>query len=154
MPRHSIVLAVLSALTLAACGGEEQAAAPTSTPTPTRTSTPTATPSPTPTAKPALSRARSLKQCVQLWNEDALDDSFQVTANEFVADLAPIDVYVSYERGDCFVVMPIGGKRIAVLWAEDGRRPFHNPDRRRLKRGERFTENARADDTGRIELKS
>lgn len=146
---------LIAALTFLAlgCGGEEEpAAAPAPTATATSAETPTATP--TPTEAPELAQARSTKQCAQLWNEDALDDSFQVTANEFVADLAPVDVYVTYEKGHCYVVAPIGGRRIATFTAADGRRPFTVPTRRRLKSGERFSYNARADRTGRLELES
>jgi hypothetical protein len=144
-------IAVIAALTVVAvgCGGEEE---PAAAPSPTATETPTATP--TSTAAPELAQARSTKQCAQLWNEDALDDSFQVTANEFVAELAPVDVYVTYEKGHCYVVAPIGGRRIATFTAAEGRRPFTVPTRRRLKSGERFSYNARADRTGRLELES
>lgn len=145
--------AVIAALTVVAigCGGEEE---PTAGPAPTATTTPTETPTATPTSTeaPELAQARSTKQCARLWNEDALDDSFQVTANEFVADLAPVDVYVTYEKGHCYVVAPIGGRRIATFTAAEGRRPFTVPTRRRLKSGERFSSNARADRTGRLEL--
>jgi hypothetical protein len=150
---RTIFVTALLSVCVAGCGGEaEQAAAPTSTstPSPTANATPTATPS----ASPELAQARSKQECVQLWNEDALDDSFQVTANEFVADLAPVDVYVSYEGSHCYVVMPIGKRRIAFFTAVDGRRPFSVPKREPLKQGERFRSNARADKTGRIKLTS
>jgi hypothetical protein len=146
-------IAIIAALTFTAlgCGGQEERAA---APSPTATSTKTPTATPTSTKAPELAQARSTKQCAQLWNEDALDDSFQVTANEFVADLAPVDVYVTYEKGHCYVVAPIGGRRIATFTAAKGRRPFTVPTRRRLKSGERFSYNARADRTGRVELES
>jgi hypothetical protein len=108
-------------------------------PAATRTPAATATQSPTPTATAELARATSERECARLWNEDALDpDSYQVTANEFVAELAPVRVHVAHQNGDCFVVAPIAKRRIAIFTAADGRRPFTVPTRRKLRRGERI----------------
>jgi hypothetical protein len=144
-----VVMAVLAA---AGCGGDdERAAAPAATETPEATRT--ATPTPTPTAEPSPQRARSVRECAKLWNADALPpENYQVSANEFVAELAPVRVHVAYQRGHCFVVAPIGDRRIAISTAAGGRRPFSNPDRRRLKPGESVPFNARADRAGRVVL--
>ena len=88
-----------------------------------------------------------------MWNADALDPyNSQVSANEFVAELAPVRVTVVYQRGHCFVVAPIGNRRIMYFAAPNGRRPFTVPERRALKPGERFLPNARADREGRVRL--
>ena len=98
-------------------------------------------------------RARTTRQCARLWNEDALPlDNPQVSANEFVAELAPVRVLVSFHKGNCFVVAPIGERRIATFVAVDGRRAFSIPTRRNLKRGERLEPNARADREGLVAL--
>jgi hypothetical protein len=148
MIREGVV--VLAVLVATGCGGDERAAAPaTQTPEATRTATPTPSPSP----EPAPKRARSVRECAELWNADALPpENFQVSANEFVAELAPVRVHVAYQRGHCFVVAPIGNRRIAISTAADGRRPFSNPDRRRLAPGERVPYNARANRDGRVVL--
>jgi hypothetical protein len=96
-----------------------------------------------------------VRECALLWNADALDPgNHQVSANQFVAELAPVRVHVAYQRGECFVVAPIGKRRIVIFEAQDGRRPFNIPDRRRLKSGERVPYNARADRDGRVDLDS
>ncbi|MDA0174306.1 hypothetical protein OJ998_34725 [Solirubrobacter taibaiensis] len=141
----------LATIALVGCGEQEQRAA--TRPIATATATPSATPTATPTAKPVLTRAASTRQCARLWNEDALPlDNPQVSANEFVAELAPIRVLVTFDEGNCYVVMPIGKRRIATFVAVDGRRAFYNPTRRNLKRGERLQPNARADREGLVAL--
>ena len=75
-----------------------------------------------------------------------------MSANEFVAELAPVRVHVAYQKGNCFVVAPIGHRRIAIFTAADGRRPFTIPTRRRLKSGERVPYNGRADSEGHVAL--
>jgi len=145
---------IVLAFGAAGCGDAERAATPSATETPEATPTSTATATATAT-ETALERARSVRECAQLWNEDALpDDNFQVTASEFVAELAPVRVEVAYQRGNCFVVAPIGKRRIAIFTAADGRRPFTVPDRRRLKSGEHVPYNARADRDGLVALDS
>jgi hypothetical protein len=139
LPR-TLIVGVVGALAATGCGHSERAAG-------------TRTPSATPTPAPQLTRARSVRECARLWNEDALPlDNPQVSANEFVAELAPVRVHVAYQRGNCFVVAPIGGRRIAIFAAPDGRRPFTIPTRRRLKSTERVLYNARADHDGRVVL--
>jgi hypothetical protein len=138
-----------AALILTGCGGDDPttaAAEPTRTPTPT----PTATETPDPAPK----RAKSVRGCAELWNADAIDpDNFQVSANEFVAELAPVRVHVAYQRPHCFVVAPIGARRIAFFSAANGRRPYSVPQRRNLEPGERVPYNARALEDGTVELR-
>jgi hypothetical protein len=67
------------------------AAAPKTTPTPTATATATATPT---------AHARSVRECAQLWNADALPpENYQVKANDFVAEVAPVRVRVAFGGG-------------------------------------------------------
>jgi hypothetical protein len=140
---------VLAAVCAVACGSSERSATPSATKPARSTPSPTATP----TTAAAPERARSVRACAKLWNADALDPSnFQVSANEFIAELAPVRVHVAYQHRNCFVVAPIGNRRIAISTAVDGRRPFTNPDRRRLKPGERVPYNAHADRKGRVSL--
>jgi hypothetical protein len=147
MLRPRTVIVAMCVVIAAGCGNEKRAAAPAATHTPE----PTATPTPKPKAAPR--RAHSVRTCAQLWNADALDpNNYQVSANEFVAELAPIRVHVAYQHENCFVVMPIGNHRIAISTAAKGRRPFSNPYRRRVERGERIPYNARADRQGRVQL--
>ena len=150
--RHRTVragLVVMAMLALAGCGGGDERAESRDTTgtTPTTTSARTSPPDPPP------KRARSVRECAELWNADALSpSSYQVTANEFVAKLAPIRVHVLYQRGDCLVVWPLEGRRIEYSVAPDGRRPFGNPERRALERAERVPYNGRADREGRVAL--
>lgn len=139
--RAPVAIAV-AGLVAGGCGGEER---PTAEEEPTKTATPT----PTKTAKPApVERARSVADCLKLWNADALDPgNYQVSANEFVAELAQkgrTPVAVDYQKPHCFVVVPIGPRRIAWFTAANGRSPFSVPQRRNLKAGERVPYNARA----------
>lgn len=143
------IAALLAAGFIAGCGTTDRAA----TPAPTKPARSTPAPTTTPTAEGAPARARSVSACAKLWNADAIDpDNFQVSANEFIAELAPVRVHVAYQHGNCFVVAPIGNRRIAISTAVDGRRPFTNPDRRHLKSGERVPYNAQADREGRVSL--
>jgi hypothetical protein len=149
MIREGIV--VIAVLAATGCGGEDESAAEPAGATPEATRT--ATPTPTPTAAAAPTRARSVRECARLWNADALEpESYQVSANQFVAELAPVRVHVAFQRKSCFVVAPIGDRRIAISVAAGGRRPFSNPDRRRLQPGERVPYNARANREGRVVL--
>jgi hypothetical protein len=141
---------VVAGLAAGGCGGEERTTAaeePTKTPTPTPTPTETANPAP-------VERARSVDDCLKLWNADALaPENYQVSANEFVAELARkgrTPVLVDYQRPDCFVVVPIGPRRIAWFTAGNGRSPYSVPQRRNLEAGERVPYNARAMRDGRI----
>jgi hypothetical protein len=109
------VIVAMCVVIAAGCGNEKRAAAPAATDTPEPTATPTRKP------KAAPRRAHSVRTCAQLWNADALDpNNYQVSANEFVAELAPIRVHVAYQHEDCFVVMPIGNHRIAISTAAKG----------------------------------
>ena len=142
---------VMAAPALAGCGGDERGAANDTAGTSTRTQATTSAPTTPP--EPPPERARSARTCAELWNADALPiENSQVSANEFVAKVAPVRVHVMFQRGDCFVVWPIGDGRIEYSSAPDGRRPFTNPDQRRLKSGERVPYNARADREGRVAL--
>jgi hypothetical protein len=141
---------LVAGMVAAGCGGEERTTAGA------ETKTPTPTPTPTETAKPApVERARSVDDCLKLWNADALEPgNYQVSANEFVAELAQkgrTPVLVDYQKPDCFVVAPIGPRRIAWFTAAGGRPPFSVPQRRNLKAGERVPYNGRALKDGRIE---
>jgi hypothetical protein len=130
-------------LSVAGCGDAERVATP-------KTARATATATPTETAPET---ARSVDECARLWNADALEpENTQVSANDFVAELAPVEVRVAYRRGDCFVVAPIGHRRIAIFTAIEGHRPFTIPDRRQLKTGEHVDYNARAARDGRLTL--
>jgi hypothetical protein len=135
-------------LLLTGCGSEEGDVPAAEEPAKTPTATPTETP------EPAPERARSVRGCAELWNADALAPAnYQVSANEFVAELAQkgrTPVLVDYQRPDCFVVVPIGARRIAWFTAANGRAPFSVPQRRNLKAGERVPYNARALRDGRI----
>ena len=130
----------------AGCGDDaEEAPAAKTTPEPT----PTETPKPAP-----VERARSADACLKLWNADTLAaENYQVSAKQFVAELARKDrtpVLVEYQRRDCYVVAPIGPRRIAWFTAANGRAPYSVPQRRDLKPGERVPYNARALRDGRI----
>jgi hypothetical protein len=149
VPRVRATVAIAAAgLVAAGCGGEDRTtveAQPTTT----------ATPTPTETAKPApVERARSVDDCLKLWNADALDPAnYQVSANEFVAELAKkrrTPVAVDYQKPHCFVVVPVGPRRIAWFTAANGRSPFSVPQRRNLESGERVPYNARARQDGTI----
>jgi hypothetical protein len=141
---------VVAALAVAGCGGDEESPASADA-TPDATATPTPTPTETPERAPK--RARSVRGCAELWNADAIaPENYQVSANEFVAELAPVRVHVAYQPPDCFVVAPIGNRRIAIFAAANGRRPYSVPDRRRLKPGERVPYNARGRGDGTVVL--
>jgi hypothetical protein len=145
--RATVAIAV-AGLVAAGCGGEDRS---TTEAEPTETATPT----PTETAKAApVERARSVDDCLKLWNADALDPgNYQVSANEFVAELARkgrTPVLVDFQRPHCYVVAPIGARRIAWFTAADGRAPYSVPERRNLEPGEKVPYNARALDDGRI----
>jgi hypothetical protein len=135
---------LVGCLVLPGCG--EEASAPAAA-----ESTATATASAAPPE-----RARSVRDCVKLWNADeALDSAHQVSHTQFVAELARADrtpAYVAYERKHCYVTVPIGARRIAWFAAERGYAPFSNPERRELTRTERVPYNGRALRDGRIAL--
>jgi hypothetical protein len=140
---------LLLALALAACGGEDdepRTAAPTATPEATATAT---------TEAPARP-ARSVRACLRLWNAEVLPlENPQVTAPDFVAELARerrTRVQVVHQRPDCFVVAPIGGRRIAYFAAVGGRAPYSTPERRTLGKNEFVPYNAVAKRDGSIEL--
>jgi hypothetical protein len=117
---------------------------------------PTDTHFPTPTPK-APTPARSLRECLALWNADeALGSTYQVSHTEFLAELATkgrTPVRVEYHRPHCYVIAPVGPRRIAWFAAVRGRAPYTNPERRNLKPGERVDYNGRARRDGRIYLR-
>ncbi len=145
--RATVAIAA-AALVAGGCGGDDR---PTADAEPTKTATPT--PTKTPEAAP-VERARSANDCLKLWNADALDpENYQVSANEFVAELAKkgrTPVAVDYQKPHCFVVVPVGPRRIAWFTAANGRPPFSVPQRRNLKAGERVPYNARARKDGTV----
>ncbi len=150
--RHRMIragLVAVAVLALAGCGGDDEGAGARDTPD----ATPTTTSARTSPAEQPPKRARSVRSCAELWNADALStSSYQVSANEFVAKVAPIRVHVLYQRGDCLVVWPLSGRRIEYSVAPNGRRPFSNPERRALEKAERVPYNGRADREGRVAL--
>jgi hypothetical protein len=145
----AIVLAAAWAAT--GCGGgEEEAAAPAAT----RTAEPTATPTPTATAEPRRRPARSVRACLELWNGDELRGStHQVSASDFVEDLhreGRRRVAVDYQRPDCWVLVPVGSRRISAFVAPGGKGGYHNPQRIELGPDEGVRINARTRPDGRI----
>jgi hypothetical protein len=127
--------------------GEDAEEAPAAKTTPESTPTETASPAP-------AERARSADDCLKLWNADTLAaENYQVSAKEFIAELARngrTPVLVDYQRRTCYVVAPIGPRRIAWFTAANGRAPYSVPQRRNLEPGERVPYNARALRDGRI----
>jgi hypothetical protein len=144
--RVAVWIAVVG-LAVAGCGEEERERA--SAEAPAATATPTKTPDPAP-----VERARSADDCLKLWNADTLAaENYQVSAKEFIAELARkgrTPVLVEYQRRSCYVVAPIGPRRIAWFTAAGGHAPYSVPQRRNLERGERVPYNARALRDGRI----
>jgi hypothetical protein len=133
------------------CGEKDEPSATAATPAPTTTATPTAM------ATPAVKPARSMRQCLALWNADeALGSTPQVSHTDFLAELARkgrTRVRVIYQRPDCYVIVPVGPRRIAWFAAIRGRAPYTNPERRNLKPGEGLGYNGRARRDGRIDLR-
>ena len=144
--RRLVWIPVVAALV--GCGGED-------TETPAARATAEPTPTETAAAAPA-ERARSVRDCLKLWNADeSIGSTHQVSHTEFVAELARngrTPVQVAYQRRHCFVTAPIGPRRIAWFVAEGGYAPFSVPKRRRLQADERVVYNGRALRDGRIEL--
>jgi len=141
------VLGIALAVAFIGCGGDDATEAPASRATPEPTATATA-----PAAPPE--RARSVDDCLKLWNADeAIGSTYQVSHTEFVAELARkgrTPVLVDYQRPHCYVVAPVGPRRIAWFTAARGRAPYSVPQRRNLEPGERVPYNARALRDGRI----
>jgi hypothetical protein len=154
MTPHRIRVSVLAAALLlaAGCGEEEQAETPAATRTPEATETPTPTATPTQAPK----KARSVRECAELWNADELRGStHQVSATDFVADLhrdGRRQVAVDYQKPDCWVVVPLGPRRIMTFAAPGGEGNYHNPRRQTLEPGQGVKINARTRPDGRIAL--
>jgi len=134
-------------------GGEEEAAAPEETPTPT----PSATATRTPDAREPPQKARSVKDCVEIWNRDEVAGSTsQVSATDFLADLATerrTPVQVAFKRRGCIVTAPIGGGRVATFVTVPNHAFYDLPERQRIPEGARLPTNARATEDGRIVLR-
>jgi hypothetical protein len=98
-----------------------------------------------------------VRECLALWNADeAIGSTYQVSHTEFLAELATkgrTPVRVEYDRPHCYVIAPVGPRRIAWFAAVRGRAPYTNPERRNLKPGERVGYNGRARRDGRIYLR-
>ena len=145
--RPTLWILVVGAIGLAGCGEKDEPRAAASSQTPEPTATPAANPKP----------ARSTRQCLALWNADeAIGSTHQVSHTEFLAELAQkgrTRVWVAYQRPHCYVVAPIGPRRIAWFAAWRGRAPYTTPERRNLKPREGFKPNGRALQDGRIDLR-
>ena len=145
---------VAAALTFAGCGAGETGAPveakATATPRTTATPTPTTTPEPP-------NPARSVRECLTLWNADeAIGSTHQVSHTDFVAELARkgrTPVRVSYERRNCYVTVPVGPRRIAWFAAWRGRAPYTVPTRRNLNPREYVPYNGHALRDGRIAIR-
>jgi hypothetical protein len=151
MGAHRTWVIALAAAALAGCGGgegEQEAAAPTAT------RTATATPTPTPTAEPPRKPARTVKACIALWNADELRGStHQVSATDFVVDLhrdGRRQVAVDYQKPDCWVLVPVGSRRLMTFVAPGGKGNYHNPERLKLDPDQGVRINARTRPDGRI----
>jgi len=147
--RPTLWILVAGAVAASGCGEKEEPVA-AAAPAQAATATPTAT------AKPPA-RARSVRECLALWNADeALGSTPQVSHTDFLAELARkrrTPVSVVYQRPDCYVVVPVGTRRIAWFAAIRGRAPYTNPERRNLKPGESLRLNGRVRRDGRIDLR-
>jgi hypothetical protein len=96
------LLAATSSLALAACGGDDDRPAAKSTPERTATATPTKTATP----KPAPTRARSVQDCVDIWNASVeAGEGFQVAHTDYVAD--------NVKEGRADVRVQLRGARVA-----------------------------------------
>jgi hypothetical protein len=139
---------------VAGCGGDDE---PASAPQREATATPTATPTPTRTPEPKPTRARSLGDCVDIWNSDVeAGKTSQVTAADYVADNAKegrTKVRVQLRQGRCLVVIPIGGRRVAVFVKVPDRDLYTVPERQTLPQGARVAYNARGRRDGSIALR-
>jgi hypothetical protein len=118
---YRILVPVLVVAGLLAVGcGEEEQAA---APAATRTAEPTETPTPTP------------------------------GATDFIEDLhrdGRRQVAVDYQKPDCWVLVPLGARRLSAFVAPGGKGNYHNPERIKLGPGEGVTINASTRPDGRI----
>lgn len=69
------------------------------------------------------------------------------------ARFPPTKVRVAYRRSDCVVVLPIGGRRVAVFVKARDVELFELPERRTLPGGVRVEYNARGREDGSIVLR-
>ena len=149
------LLAATSSLALAGCGGDDDR--PAAQATPERTATATATPTETATPERGPSRARSLQDCVAIWNSDVeAGEGYQVSHTDYVADNVSEGrrkVSVQLRRRQCLVVLPIGGRRVAVMVKVPDRDFYDLPERQTLPGGARVAYNARGYEDGSIELR-
>jgi hypothetical protein len=145
--------AALAALTICAagCGGSDDDQQAAASPTPMATATETPRPDPPP------KRARSTKDCLEIWNRDEQRGSVnQVSATDFLADLAAqgrAPVRVEYSRPSCFVVARIGPRRVAVFVTVRNHAFYDVPRRENIPRGRIVNYNARALQDGRIAMR-
>ena len=154
MGGRGLTVLVAATAALAGCGGgDERAAEPerTTTPTPTQTATPDKTPASKPT------RARTVRDCVEIWNASVeAGEGFQVAHTDYVADnvkAGRTDVRVQLRGGRCLVVIPLGGRRVGVMVRVPDRAFYDLPDRQTLPSGARVAYNAVGRDDGSIELR-
>jgi hypothetical protein len=151
--RARALLAATVSLAFGSCGGDEER--PAARVTPERTATPT--PSETPTPPPKPTRARSVQDCVDIWNASVeAGEGFQVTHTDYVADnveAGRTKVRVAHRQAQCVVVLPIGGRRVAIMTKVPDRDYYDLPRRQRLPTGTAVEYNAIGRDDGSIELR-
>ena len=151
--RARALLAATASLAFAACGGDDER--PTAKATPERTATASATETSEPAPKPT--RARSLRDCVKIWNASVEGGKgFQVAHTDYVADnvkAGRTKVRVQLRGGRCLVVIPLGGRRVGVMVRVPDRDFYDLPDRQTLPSGARVAYNAVGRRNGSIELR-
>lgn len=148
--RRAMAGAVL--VTLVGCGGGDEGAEPDGgeSEPPAREQASTA-PAETPAA------AQSDRDCLELWNSNVQPGTVgQKSTSDFVVDIAskhPVKALARYVRGNCLVVVPFkpGATAAWGFVALKGRPPYNHPGQIRIRRGEEFAFNARANSDGTLE---
>ena len=98
-----------------------------------------------------------MQDCAAIWNSDVeAGQGYQVSHTDYVADnveAGRTEVRVQFSRGRCTVVLPIGGRRVAVLVKVPDRDFYALPQRQTLLQGARVASNARGREDGSIALR-